>query len=127
VAFDAPSNVHSTPSQRRIIMAQMEGSGRGALGAYNASGYNALLEFIEENPMRNGDAWLQKLMLKDPLLGVRLMEVRSAYAESDFEWDNCKKVAVEGIVEANTRIMRQHAVQQYEGALQDPSGEDTAS
>jgi len=99
-------------------MAQLEGSGRGALGSFNASGYITLSKFIETHPLRsNGDEWLSKLMLEDEMLGVRIMEVRAAYAKSDFEWDNCQRVAVEDMMKANTAVMRQHAQSRFGGLL----------
>lgn len=51
-------------------MAQMEGVGRGDLGAYNAEAYSNLSSFLEQKPLRsNGDAWLTELMQRDEMLG----------------------------------------------------------
>lgn len=50
-------------------MAQLEGSGRGALGSYNAEYYQVLADQLEAMPMKNGDEWLASLMLKNQLLG----------------------------------------------------------
>lgn len=47
----------------------MEGSGRGALGAYNAQGYTDLSSFLTDRPMRNGDAWLEELLQRNEMLG----------------------------------------------------------
>ena len=52
-----------------MILAQLEGSGRGALGSYNEGGYRTLMQQLEEVPMRDGDAWLEALMNKDRMLG----------------------------------------------------------
>lgn len=102
----------------------MEGAGRGAIGSYNASGYTTLTKFIEKHPLRNGDEWLAQLMQEDEMLGVRIMEVRAAYAQTDFEWNNCQRVAVEDIMKANTAVMRRHAQSRFEGLLtrQDDGG-----
>lgn len=51
------------------MLAQMEGSGRGALGAYNAQGYTDLSSFLAESPMRDGDAWLEALLKRNEMLG----------------------------------------------------------
>jgi hypothetical protein len=96
----------------------MEGDGRGSLGSFNASGYTTLTKFIETNPLRSAsDEWLAKLMIEDEMLGVRIMEVRAAYAQTDFEWDNCQRVAVQDIEKANTAVMRQHAQSRFGGLL----------
>ena len=50
--------------------AQMSGSGRGNLGAYNSEGYARLRRLLEEVPFRDGDAWLETLMQEDPALGA---------------------------------------------------------
>lgn len=57
-----------------------------------------------------------------PPPGVRIMEVRAAYAQSDFEWDNLKRLAIEGIEEGNTRLLRQHASQRFGTLLTGQSG-----
>ena len=59
------------PRLRRIVLAQMEGSGRGSLGAYNAQGYDDLSSFLADQPMRSGDAWLEALLKKNEMLGER--------------------------------------------------------
>ena len=95
-------------------MAQMEGDGRGSLGAFNASAYTTLSSFIQRNPLRSdGDEWLRKLMEEDEMLGVRIMEVRAAYSKQDFEWDNLQRCTVEDIAKANTSIMRRHAQSKF--------------
>lgn len=49
--------------------------------------------------------------------GVRVMEVRAAYAELDFEWDHCKRLATEGVKEANVRLMREFAAERFASSL----------
>lgn len=88
----------------------MEGIGRGNLGSYNATAYTNLVKFLEKNPLKSdGDAWLAKLMEVDEMLGVRVLEVRLAYAAHDFEWDNCQRVALSDLNKKNVEILRQHA------------------
>eukprot|EP00983_Pelagomonas_calceolata_P127324 1161392-Pelagomonas_calceolata.AAC.17 len=53
----------------RIVLAQLEGSGsRGALGAYNKPGYDALSAQLEER-IEDADEWVEKLMQKDAGIG----------------------------------------------------------
>lgn len=53
-------------------MAQLEGSGRGSLGAYDASGYEDLAFMLHNEPMKDGDVWLLKLMQKNYNVGAAL-------------------------------------------------------
>ena len=41
------------------------------------------------------------------------MEVRKAYAESDFEWDSCERVSVRDLHDANLSVMRDHAQRKF--------------
>lgn len=52
-------------------MAQLEGSGRGGLGSYNTEAFQDLTLFLQEHPMRDGDAWLELLLKKNEMLGVQ--------------------------------------------------------
>ncbi len=54
---------------RRIILAQLEGSGRGALGSYNKAAYEDLQQFIQDHPLKDGDEWLQLLLRRNSMLG----------------------------------------------------------
>ncbi|PSC76698.1 hypothetical protein C2E20_0205 [Micractinium conductrix] len=102
-------------------MSQLEGIGRSDLGAYNAAGAATLRRFLVDEPMRDSAAWLSKLMQEDELLGVRIMEVRDAYAKEDFEWPNLQRLALEGLAEDNTRLLRKHATQRF-GTLLEQTG-----
>lgn len=55
------------------------------------------------------------------------MEVRAAYAEQDFEWHNLKRLALEGLVADNTRLLRTHASQRFTPLLERASGEEPDS
>ena len=59
------------PPPRRIILAQLEGSGRGALGSYNSEAYVQLSDFLESEPLKDGDAWVARLMRCNSMLGER--------------------------------------------------------
>ena len=55
---------------RRIVLAQLEGSGRGSLASYNPRSYEDLITFIEQNPLMDGDEWLKLLLRKNEMLGT---------------------------------------------------------
>jgi len=54
----------------RIVLSQLSGSGRGGLASYNSKQYDALTTFLEEEPLRDGDAWLKGLLARDEMLGA---------------------------------------------------------
>ena len=77
-----PTRCHATraqprtpPPRPRVILAQLEGSGRGALGAYNARAYSLLSERLLAGGAgeisRDPDAWLERVLDEDPALGGR--------------------------------------------------------
>ncbi|KAL4426182.1 hypothetical protein ABPG77_007464 [Micractinium sp. CCAP 211/92] len=113
-------------ARNRVVMSQLEGIGRSDLGAYNAEGAQTLRHFLVNEPMRDCNAWLAKLMLRDELLGVRIMEVRQAYATEDFEWVNLKRLAIEGLEQQNTLLLREHAAQRF-GTLLNQAGDGSSS
>ncbi len=52
-----------------MVLAQLEGSGRGSLASYNAESYDALTKMLHEEPMRDGDVWVEKLLQQNEMLG----------------------------------------------------------
>ena len=67
-----------------------------------------LLEYLEANPVRDGDGWITALTKIRPELARRIMEVRLAYARDDqFEWHNVRKLCVESIALGNETAMRE--------------------
>lgn len=39
---------------------------------------------------------------------MRIMEVRSAYAQLDFEWENLRKLVLENANKSNKKLMRDY-------------------
>lgn len=66
-----------------------------------------LLDYLEANPCRDGDAWIAGLVRESPTLAERIMAVRTAYAEVDFEWHNVKRLTLESVRAGNERAMRE--------------------
>lgn len=111
----------------RVVLAQLEGSGRGTLGAYNASAYQDLHTFLTDVPIKNGDAWLSQLMARNSMLGLRIMEVRSAYCAEDFEWDTLQRVATREMDDANQRLLQKHATESFSRSMGVSPGETAES
>jgi hypothetical protein len=55
----------------RIVLAQLEGSGRGSLASMNPRSYDDLVKLIQDHPMTDGDGWLKLLLAKNEMLGER--------------------------------------------------------
>lgn len=91
----------------RIVLAQEEGYDNEGGGGTPAS--IALGKFLEENPLRDGNEWLQKMLECEQtemrLIALRLIEVRKAYAENQFDFNDVKKTAREEITKDNDKLM----------------------
>lgn len=102
----------------KVILAQLEGSGRGSLASYNQAAYEDLTKFLQEVPFKDGDEWLSALAKHNQMLALRVMEVRDAYCEQDFEWDQLRKVATRDMKNANVKIMRSTVTASFTAAEQ---------
>ena len=78
------------------------------------SDYEELLEFFQNVTMSDADEWLDKLLHRNNRLALRIMEVRSAYASEDFEWDNMKRLAMEGLADGNDGIKRRWVTKAFQ-------------
>jgi len=91
----------------RIVMAQEEGYDNGGGGGTPTS--IALGKFLEENPLRDGNEWLQKMLECEQtelrLIALRLIEVRRAYAESQFDFNEVRNTARLEIEKDNDKLM----------------------
>ncbi|KAL6596228.1 hypothetical protein ACP70R_047592 [Stipagrostis hirtigluma subsp. patula] len=90
----------------RIVLAQLE--------SYNREAYVELKEFVSRTPLNDAEIFCKKLIRESPRhkgLAMRILEVRSAYAKTDFEWDNLKKLSFKMVDEANTKLMRDYVLE----------------
>ena len=71
---------------------------------------------------------MQFLTSKGDCVGVRVMEVRAAYAKEDFEWDHFQRLSSKVLHEGNVKLMRQHAQRAFKKAFEvrDPEGPSTS-
>lgn len=103
----------------KIVLAQLEGSGRGGLASYDATLYTALADALASftdatsptSPppppgLTRADAWLATLARTHRGAALRVMEVRAEYAARDFEWESAAKLSGLGLREANIKIMK---------------------
>ena len=106
----------------RIILHQWEGresiptSRVGPVADVEASPlqsqYQILLEHLE-NGMSNPDKWLEELMEKDPVLALRVSEVRDSYVNDGFEWQNLARLCKEEIGSRNVKIRTDYAAKKF--------------
>ncbi|CAO2206778.1 unnamed protein product [Urochloa humidicola] len=90
----------------RIVLAQLE--------SYNREAYYELKEFMDRTSLNDAEIFCKKLIRESPRmkgLAMRILEVRSAYVKSDFEWDNLKKLSFKMVDEANTKLMRDYVLE----------------
>jgi len=68
-----------------------------------------LANFLHENPLRDGNEWLRKMFSHEDtemrLLALRLLEVRKAYADGEFDFESVQRVAVEELTKDNDQLM----------------------
>ncbi|KAK4398887.1 UNVERIFIED_CONTAM: Chaperonin-like RBCX protein 1, chloroplastic [Sesamum angustifolium] len=87
----------------RIVSAQLQ--------SYNQEAYADMMQFLERHPLNDGDKFCADLMRESSRhksLALRILEVRSAYCKSDFEWDNLKRLSLKMVDDRNTRLMRDY-------------------
>uniref|UniRef100_A0A0A9EUB9 Uncharacterized protein n=1 Tax=Arundo donax TaxID=35708 RepID=A0A0A9EUB9_ARUDO len=90
----------------RVVLAQLE--------SYNREAYVELKEFVSRTSLNDAEIFCKKLIRESPRhkgLAMRILEVRSAYVKTDFEWDNLKKLSFKMVDEANTKLMRDYVLE----------------
>jgi hypothetical protein len=91
----------------RVVMAQEEGYDNEGGGGTPTS--ISLGKFLDENPLRDGNQWLQLMLGSSEtelrLIALRLIEVRRAYAENQFDFEGVKSAAREQIERDNNELM----------------------
>jgi len=88
------------------------------------------VDFLNENPLRNGNEWLAKLM-REPdndlrITAMRIIETRRVFAESEFNWDVVTRVAKEEI-DDDTLEMNKQMLMRSLGVSEDGSPAGDAS
>mmetsp|Transcript_45019 Transcript_45019/g.143368 ORF Transcript_45019/g.143368 Transcript_45019/m.143368 type:complete len:200 (-) Transcript_45019:188-787(-) len=86
----------------KIVLAQLE--------ACNSPDYDVLRGVVDSVSLQDGDVFCSKLLKESPTLGMRLMEVRRAYVDEDFNWDTCETLSKSAMKDSNTNIMRDYLI-----------------
>ncbi|KAK9832270.1 hypothetical protein WJX74_005007 [Apatococcus lobatus] len=114
-AADALCNLF-TFCAARVVQAQLEPTAAAGYASYNAAHYTDLMHHLHEYPIKDGNEWLARLMRKNQMLAVRIMEVRKAYSADDFEWEMCKSMANDKLNAGNAKLMQNFAMETFEKA-----------
>ena len=93
-----------TMAATRVILDQFTGS------RHRSPVYNKMVDFLSENPLRDGNEWLAKLMRSPDndlrITAVRIIETRRVFAETEFNWEICQRVAMEETEEDTLEITK---------------------
>lgn len=101
----------------RIVQGHIEGIGNdggfapqatGWDGSSNCPDYDVLRWHMENVELGDGDSWLSALMKENPVVALRILEARKAYAE-EFDYRQMKECVTEVIGEGNVKLMKEHA------------------
>ncbi|XP_041989326.1 chaperonin-like RBCX protein 1, chloroplastic isoform X2 [Salvia splendens] len=87
----------------RIVIGQLE--------SYNEEAYADMMKFMENHSVDDGDKFCADLMRESSnhkALALRILEVRSAYCKTDFEWDNLQRLSQKMVEDRNTKVMRDY-------------------
>lgn len=93
-----------TMAATRVILDQFTGT------RHRSPVYHKMVDFLAANPLRDGNEWLAKLM-RDPdndlrVTALRIIETRRVFAETEFNWEICQRVATEETEEDTLEITR---------------------
>ena len=74
------------------------------------SQYDVLSAMLTDVPMgADPDEWMRELFKRDQLLALRVHEARVGYASDGFEWENLRRVALEGLTASGEGLLRERA------------------
>ena len=91
----------------RVVLAQEQGYDNE--GGLMTETYKGLQDYLSENPLRDGNKWLEELMRHPDnnmrLTALRLLEVRKAYSAEQFDFSGMHELAVSELVKENEKLM----------------------
>ena len=91
------------------------------------SQYDVLSAMLTDVPMgADPDEWMRELFKRDQLLALRVHEARVGYCEDGFEWENLRRVALEGLTASGEGLLRERAAAIFTNAG-DGDGDATSS
>ncbi|KAJ9169167.1 hypothetical protein P3X46_020628 [Hevea brasiliensis] len=104
----AANNLHNFFTYIAVVIVSAQ------LQSYNREAYQELMEFLKSHSLKDGDKFCASMMRESSRhqsLALRILEVRSAYCKTDFEWDNLERLANKMVGDSNTRLMRDYVLE----------------
>lgn len=96
----------------RVVMEQMRGT------RHASPLYTKLVDYLAENPLKNGEAWLAGLMRHEEtemrLAALRVLETRAKYVETTFDWGVMQSAVVEGIESENATLRKNYLMDSFQ-------------
>ena len=119
-----------TWASAKIVLAEFDGIGNeGDLALAPTAtrieqwpDYGSLVYLMEEVPLTDPDAWMNKAMELSPSLAVRLLEVRKRCA-AEFDFNLLSELLQEEVVRANRQLMQEY-VKNTSGKSLQQNGDD---
>ena len=104
-----------TMAATRVILDQFTGT------RHRSPVYHKMVDFLAREPLRDGNEWLAKLM-REPdndlrTTALRIIETRRVFAETEFNWEICQRVAFEETEEDTLQMTKQFLMASLEGGL----------
>ena len=106
-ACDALKRLFTAVAARAVLAEERERAEREDTAPSET--YETLKAYMDENPIRDGNAWMRELMSRDDItsraLGLRLLEVRKTYADEVFNFDEMRETVMSEVSSENDRLM----------------------
>lgn len=116
-ACDALKRLFTAVAARAVLAEELEQAERE--GTAPSETYETLKAYMDENPIRDGNAWMQELMSRDDLtsrtLVLRLLEVRKTYADEVFNFDEMRETVMSEVSSENDRLMADYVKRMLPG------------
>ena len=93
-ARDALGRLFTAVAARAVIAEDSEAAIAGGMKPEESERYEVLKKYVEENPIRDGNAWMAALMERDDvasrMVALRVLELRKTYAEEVFDFERVR-------------------------------------
>jgi len=70
--------------------------------------YAALVNCIENVPLRDPDEWVQTLYTSCPSVGLRVLKMREEYLLNRLDWSRIQELTVDMVTDGNLRLTVSH-------------------
>lgn len=111
-ARDALGRLFTAVAARAVIAEESEAAIAGGMKPEESERYEVLKKYVEENPIRDGNAWMAALMERDDvasrMVALRVLELRKTYAEEVFDFERVREQVISEVRSENDRLMSEY-------------------